>query len=186
MNVYENCPVFENEKFLLRRSLKSDAKDLLKVYSDAAAVPFFNSDNCHGDNFHYSTIEKMESALDFWEMSYQNGYFVRWTILDKAANEAVGTIELFHRDAEDYFTNCGILRLDLRSDFEKSGAIENILPLILGSAFEIFNCDKIATKAVLGAAQRQSALKKLGFKSSCEKLTGNDGTAYGDYFVLLK
>ena len=56
-NVYEECPILENDRFLLRFVTKEDATDLLKVYSDKNALPFFNSDNCHGDNFYYSTKE---------------------------------------------------------------------------------------------------------------------------------
>ena len=52
-DVYENCPAFENDKFLLRFSQLDDAEDLVSVYSDKNALPFFNSDNCHGDNFYY-------------------------------------------------------------------------------------------------------------------------------------
>lgn len=40
INVYKNCPAFENEFYLLRKAEKEDAKDLLKVYSDSKAVPF--------------------------------------------------------------------------------------------------------------------------------------------------
>ena len=43
-DVYEYCPEFENEKFLLRLISAEDSNDLLKVYSDPDAVPFFNSD----------------------------------------------------------------------------------------------------------------------------------------------
>lgn len=59
MNIYEECPVLENDLFLLRMVEENDVKDLLKVYSDINAVPLFNSDNCHGDNFYYETIERM-------------------------------------------------------------------------------------------------------------------------------
>ena len=51
MDVYENCPEFEDENYLLRMVCMEDKKDLLKVYSDKAAVPFFNGDNCGGDGF---------------------------------------------------------------------------------------------------------------------------------------
>lgn len=51
MNVYEKCPVLESENFLLRKVCLEDSDDLLKVYSDEKAVPFFNGDNCHGDDF---------------------------------------------------------------------------------------------------------------------------------------
>ena len=40
MNPYENCPIYENENYLLRLVELSDAPDLLLVYSDEKAVPF--------------------------------------------------------------------------------------------------------------------------------------------------
>ena len=64
--IYEEIPVLENDDYLLRFVTADDANDLLKVYSDKNALPFFNSDNCHGDNFYYSTIERMNEAIQFW------------------------------------------------------------------------------------------------------------------------
>ncbi len=186
MNVYETCPSFENEKYQIRLIQNEDAKSLLKVYSDVKAVPFFNSDNCNGDNFYYETYERMEQAVAFWVDAYKNGWFVRWTVVDKAAGEPVGTIEEFYREADDYFTNCGLLRLDLRSDYEKSEEIENILSLIATPSFDMFGCDKVAVKAISDDKERVKALQNAGFVSTDEKLIGHDGTQYGEYFVLKK
>lgn len=186
MNVYKNCPEFENGKYKLRLINESDAADLLKVYSDVKAVPFFNGDNCHGDNFYYTSSERMKQAVDFWIFSYENGYFVRWSIIDKTTNEVVGSIEEFLRTADDYFTDCGLLRLDLRSDYERSTEISDILSLIVKPSFGIFGCNKIATKAFPAAAGRISALKGLGFVPTQEKLVASDGTKYDNYFVLEK
>ena len=83
MNIYKNCPVLENEDFTIRLFQKEDCDDLLKVYSDKNALPFFNSDNCDGDNFYYSTKERMKEVIDFWTMSYKNGWFTRLSIIDK-------------------------------------------------------------------------------------------------------
>ncbi len=44
----------------------------------------------------------------------------------------------------------------------------------------------IATLAIISATERISALKKLGFKFSKEKLIGYDGTEYDSYFVLYQ
>lgn len=184
-DVYEQVPVFENDNFLLRKVEKtSDAEALLAVYSDRKAVPLFNSDNCHGDLFYYDTKEKMEKALDFWEFSYQQRYFVRWAIIAKCSGKAIGTIELFHRDSEDYFSNCGLLRLDLHSAYETEHNILSILNLIIPDTYEMFLCDKIATKAIPLAAERIRALEKSGFTASEQKLIGNDGiTLYNSYYV---
>ena len=98
----------------------------------------------------------------------------------------IGTIELFHRNAEDYFTECGLLRLDLRSDYETASEIERILSLIVPPAFEMFTCDKVATKVIPEAGERKKALLKMNFVLSSEQLVGYDGTNYNNYFVLCK
>lgn len=185
-NVYKKCPQFENEKYLLRFVSENDCKDLLKVYSDKKAVPFFNSDNCGGDDFHYTTESRMKEAIKYWLWEYRRQGFVRWSIIDKDANEAIGTIELFHRDSNDFFTNCGLLRLDLRSDYEYATDIENVLSLTIEPTFELFDCEKIATKAIPKAKERIKALSNMGFLLSKEKLIGHDGTEYQDYFINKK
>lgn len=193
---YEKCPIYENENYLLRLVETADASDLLQVYSDEKAVPYFNSDNCNGDDFHYTTLERMQSAIDFWLWAYQDKGFVRWAIIDKKAKQAIGTIELFNRGGndqgqdsqsapKDYFNNCGLLRLDLRSDYERSSSIREIMSLIVPPTFELFACQMIATKIPPFAVQRRDAAEQLGFVASEEKLIGGDDhKVYTDYFVL--
>lgn len=185
MNPYETCPTFENENFVLRLVDSTDAADLLLVYSDEKAVPYFNSDNCDGDDFHYTSLERMQSAIAFWQSAYQGHGFVRWAIIDKSIHHAIGTIELFNREAKDYFNNCGLLRLDLRSDYERKESILEILHLIIKPAFELFDCKIMATKIPQFAPERKMAVEQLGFAESTEKLVGgNDQKVYMDYYVL--
>ena len=182
IDVYEQIPIVESEKFLLREINDADANDLLKVYSDVTSVPIFNSDNCVGD-FYITTMQDINIMIDFWRLEYQNKYYVRWAIVDKKTNCAIGTIELFNRKAEDYFNNCGLLRLDLRSDYEKQDIIEDILGIIIPKTKEMFDCEMIATKAILIARERITALEKMGFFFSEEVLVGHDGTNYDSYYV---
>lgn len=185
-NVYEKCPVLENESFRLRLVQEQDAKELLKVYSDEMAVPFFNSDNCYGADFHFTRMEEMEGTIRAWLSEYEGRGFVRWSVIDKASEEVVGTIELFHRDAEDFFTSCGVLRLDLRSDYEEKETIAQILMLITEPAYEMFECSMIATKAIPAAKERRRALEETGYCTTEEKVIGHDGTEYGDYWICRK
>lgn len=187
MNPYENCPVYENERYLLRLVEPGDAPDLLRVYSDEKAVPLFNGDNCHGDDFHYTTLERMQSAVEFWLSAYGGGGFVRWAVVDRKSRQAVGTIELFLRRAEDYFDNCGLLRLDLRSDYETEEAVSDILSQIVPPAWELFGCEMIATKIPPCAGARRAAAERMGFEASEEKLIGgDDGRSYSDYYILRR
>lgn len=186
-NPYEKCPVLENETYLLRLVEVADTSDLLCVYSDEKAVPFFNSDNCHGDDFHYTTLERMERAIKYWHEEYKRKGFVRWAIVDKSISKAVGTIELFNRRAKDFFNNCGLLRLDVGSGYEKAENIAEILSLIVPAAFELFDCRMVATKVPPFALERKRAVEQAGFVASKKILKGGeDGKVYRDYFVCYK
>ena len=184
MDVYETCPVLHSEHLTLRLVERGDAPALLKVYSDEKAVPLFNSDNCHGDDFHYTTLERMLQAVDFWLDSYRHRYFVRWTVLE--GDEPIGTVELFHREAADAFNHHGILRLDLRSDREHAEVIGELLALLSLHAYDLFGCCILATKGPAFAAERCQALRTQGYMPSASLLVGGDGTEYGDYWVRAK
>jgi ribosomal-protein-alanine N-acetyltransferase len=184
-DVYENCPAFENDKFLLRFSQLDDAEDLVSVYSDKNALPFFNSDNCHGDNFYYPNEDRMRQAIKFWLSSYSSKWFVRWTIIDKEKHEAIGTIEVFHRSANNNFNHVGVLRLDLKSEYETSEEIFTIMNLIVPPTFDLFECEEIITKVPVYAVERIEAMKRVGFKKSTKLLVGTmDGYAYKDYWTI--
>ena len=187
MNVYDSCPTFEDERFLLRFVKKDDADDLLEVYSDKNALPFFNSDNCDGDNLYYPDKVKMNSAIDFWLRSYETKWFVRWTIIDKIISKAIGTIEMFHRVADDDFNHAGVMRLDVGSDYEKSDILHELFELFIPSAYELFDCNEIITKIPVYAVERINAAQSFGFTKSEKLLIGtNDHYAYNNYWTINK
>ncbi|CDE53624.1 putative uncharacterized protein [Roseburia sp. CAG:303] len=134
------------------------------------------------NGFYYTTMEEMKDTIAFWKREYQNRYYVRWAIIDKNDNCAIGTIELFNRKTKDYFNNCGLLRLDLRSDYEKQDIIEDILGLIIPETRDMFACEMIATKAISIAKERIKALEHKGFCLSEESVIGHDGTKYNSYY----
>lgn len=70
-DVYQDCPVFDDGNYCLLLAAEDDAEDLLKVYSDEKSVPFFNSDNCGADDFHYTSLEKMKEAVSYWLWEYE-------------------------------------------------------------------------------------------------------------------
>ena len=158
----------EGENYLVRKLEVRDTSDLLSVYSDEKSVPLFNSDNCNGDDFHYTSLERMQHAVEFWLWSYTNKYFVRFSIIDKRIQKVIRTIELFHRDSKDYFNRCGLLRLDLKRDYD------------------LFDCDMVATKIPTFAGERKAAAVQNGFFATDKALVGgDDGKVYTNYYVRL-
>ena len=182
-NVYEKCPTFENERWLLRFVEIADAEDLLKVYGAKNALPFFNSDNCDGDNFYYNTKEKMDKAIDFWFYSYNEKWFVRRAIIEKSTGKAIGTIEMFKRLSEDAFNETAILRLDVGSSYEKSDVLKEIMTLIIPHAFEMFDCKQLVTKIPLYAVERAAAAQAFGLEKTDKLLVAKDGVPFNGYWI---
>ena len=186
MNIYENCPVIENNDFLIRLIDQKDADNLLMVYSDKNALPYFNSDNCNGSNFYCKTKEDIGNAIKFWLIEYyENKAFVRFSIVDKKDEKAIGTIEMFRRESQDYYKDCGLMRVDVRSDYENTQSLYKILSLVVEPFYDWFECSAIATKAPLYAVDRIEALEKMNFQKSPEPMVGKN-MIYGDYWIRSK
>lgn len=183
MNIYECCPSIEGGNFLLRLTEPQDAEDLLNVYSDKNALPFFNSDNCDGDIFYYPTLQRMSEAVSFWDYAYKNGWFVRLSIIEKKTDKAIGTAELCVRVSDDIFNNAGILRIDVASGYEKSGILQELFLLTAPKLNELLGCDKVITKVPAYAVERADAAIKAGFKKSEHLLVGKTGFCYDGYWI---
>ena len=162
-NVYEVCPTYKNTHITLRQTNLDETEELLNCYSDKKAVPFFNPDNCHGDDLHYISKERMKQAIEFWNYSYSNHYFVRWTIILNSTSEVIGTIEMFHRLADDDFNHYGVLRIDLKSKYENQKVIDAILEIANDSFYCLFDVKSILTKAFPTSIERLISLKKNGY-----------------------
>ena len=178
IDIYQECPMYKTKLITLSHTKMEDAQGLLKCYSDEKAVPFFNSDNCNGDNFRYTTLERMEKAIDVWNFCYKNKDFVRWTVILNDKNEEIGTIEMFKRIADDEFNHYGLLRIDLQSNYEKQPIINNILEIVNENFYKIFNVQAILTKAIPDANERCSSLVQKGYKTINRKFM-----IYDNYFI---
>ena len=187
MDIYESCPVLENDTFIVRLIEEKDADDLWLVYSDKNALPYFNSDSCNGDNFYCEIKDYMKSAIKYWlQEYYEYRGFVRFSIIEKKDGKAIGTIEMFKRKSEDGYNNCGLMRIDVRSDYEKTKVIYDILSLVVTPFYDWFACSDIITKARVYAIERIEALKRMNFTKSLEPLVGHDDLFYYDYWIRKK
>lgn len=180
-HVYESCPTFTSGTLMLRLIAPGDTEDLLQVYSDPGNVPYFNGDNCHGDTFYYPTMERMQQAVDFWVYSYQHGYFVRWSVVERQT--VIGTVECFYRGPSDDLGDSALLRIDLRRDRDTPRINGAILDMLLPQLKSLFGGHIAVIKAPAIAASRIAALTERGFTLSGEKLVGEGGETYGDYWI---
>lgn len=156
-NVYAQCPVYETESFIFRLVKVEDAEDLLACYSDEETVSKLNSDYCTSD-FFYKTKEEMEKCIKFWLEEYEKRYYVRFAVILKLRQHAVGTIEIFGGEA-------GVLRIDLAKKYNTKDNITEIAKLAIKTFAEDFEIRSIKIKTG-NTPERIKWLENLGFVSS--------------------
>jgi len=158
---YVNCPAYWGKRFYLRLVSPDDAFDLLKCYGDPEARKFFNSDNCNSD-FYWSTEDDVRAYIEGWISAYKNGGFIRYSVIDRQINQVIGTIEIFGGKNGGLRDGHGILRIDVRSEYENEESLGELL-VISDQFFYDFNSGKIITKAIPEAAARRNALAQNGY-----------------------
>lgn len=90
-----------------------------------------------------------------------------------------GTIAFWKREYQSkYYVLWAIIE-----KYEKQDIIEDILGIIIPETKNMFDCEIIATKAIMIAEERIKALEEMGFYLSEEAVIGHDGTKYGAYYV---
>jgi len=163
-NPYVRCSIFHTQNFILRLISEKDAKDLLACYSDPKSQEYFNVDNFPHD-CRFNTVDEMINCIKFWLMEYSQEAYVRFCIVDKSMNKAIGTIEMFGMIGK-YKTDPGILRVDIASNYENINYLSELFSVCVENFYELFKVNTIATKAIAKANDRVTILKKLGFCSS--------------------
>ena len=123
-------------------------------------------------------------AYGIWHMAYENGWFVRLSIVDKATASVIGTVECCLRVSDDAFDHMGILRIDVRSDYEEEKVLYELFSLITPELYELLGCKGVLTKAPIFAVERIKAIRKAGFTKSEHMLIGKAGFAYDGYWTI--
>jgi len=161
---------YASDHFILRQVRQEDAPALLECYSDPAAVALMNDDNCNS-GFLCPALENMREYIQCWNQEYRDCMYIRPAILHKITGQALGTMEVFGGEP-------GVLRLDLRADWERPEVLAELLGLAVREFPQDFDMGGLVTKAVPKAAARRKALEDLGF-------SGPEGfRGYGDYYRM--
>lgn len=157
---YRSCPTLESEHFILRLVSETDAEDLLVCYSDPKAWEIFNTDRCTSD-FRYGTLAEMMECIRLWLDAYRDKFYIRFSVLNKATQKPVGTVEMFGSLIAK--GRGGVLRIDVCSAYETKEFISELLRLADDHFFALFNVERIISKAIPTAIERIEALRSAGF-----------------------
>jgi len=162
MNPYKQCPTYETQSFIIRLVKEEDAQDLLSCYSDPKAQALFNIDGFPHD-CKFNSSEEMLKYIKFWLKEYAQEAYVRFSIIEKSTNKAIGTIEMFGMVGR-YKTDPGILRVDIASVYENEVYLKEIFDICITNFHSLFEVKTITTKAPPIATTRIQVLHEAGFK----------------------
>lgn len=174
--IFEVCPIFESARFQLRLVSLEDSWDLLECYSDTKAIEIFNNDNC-GTDFNFNNIKEVHDLISLWLKEYKEKKYIRFSIFDFLTHKVIGTTEIFRKDFEN--KKIGVLRLDVKSEFEKNQYLNELFQLVDKSFKDIFNYNSLITKSVPHAKERIKTLTSQNF----EELEKNDIMPYEHYYI---
>jgi hypothetical protein len=174
---YDKCPEYESARFRLRLVSANDAEDLFLCYGDPEAQKYFNSDNCDTD-FKFATLDHMRAYIGGWLGAYKSRSYIRYAVVDKQIGKAIGTIEIFGGGPGGERDEYGILRVDVRREYENEESLDELLK-ISDSFFYNMNTESFLTKAVPEAVHRAAALAQNGYVPA---VTG-DGEKHEHYFM---
>ena len=170
LNPFEECPTFTTKSFTIRLITEDDSESLFKCYNDQTAVELMNDDNCDF-GFYVDSQEKMSETIGYWLDFYNKGYFIRFSIVDNATGEAIGTIEGFVGES-------GVLRVDIASAYEKADYLSEIFVFAKDNFHALFGNEYLVTKAISKAVERRQALEMNGWEFI------NTFKTYPDYYQI--
>ncbi|MBQ8186403.1 MAG: GNAT family N-acetyltransferase [Clostridia bacterium] len=161
MNPFDNCPTYETVRFTLRLVTPGDAADLLACYREPTQSTIYNSDNCDY-GYGMQTEDEMRGAIERWLEEYRERCFIRYTVTDRETSGAIGTIEVFPGFKPENMPIHGVLRIDLRREYETTDILTELM-MLTDTLFAPFDCEKIVTRVSPDAPERIIAAEKCGF-----------------------
>lgn len=169
---YNACPVYEGSRFRLRLIAEDDAEALLPCYRTPTAAVTANAEGC---SFGYGaqTVEAQRGVIRGWLDAYAAREFVRLSIVDKAADKPVGTVELCCVGKD------GRLRIDLPAVYERADCLAELLETA-DAFFADFGCARLLVRsldeAVLRAAGYTPCPQANGFWEKAHPATAENET----------
>ncbi|HML47343.1 MAG TPA: GNAT family N-acetyltransferase [Clostridia bacterium] len=164
-NPYVQCPTFETEHFIVRLIEEKDADDLLICYGDPEVRRILNTDNCPPVDYRSEMSLLIREWIGKWiGKDYAGGYFIRFSIIDKQTDRAVGTMEVYDGKYGRSDRTTGILRIDIAAIYEKDKYLTELFRAANDIFFDIFHAEKIVYQAFPELSERISALSKSGFR----------------------
>ena len=153
-NIFNSFPEFESERFLFRKILLSDVKDLLLIRSNDDVMRFM-------DVTRFESIADAEKWVHSVSESYDKETGIMWGIVEKLSNSFVGYFGFWRMIPEHYRAEIGYA---LKPECWGKGYMYETINRMAGFGFENMKLHSIEANVNPANEKSKKVLEKIGFK----------------------
>jgi len=150
---FKDFPKLETERFILRKGVVDDSKDLFELYSNENVVKYLPLKL-------FDSIEDAIGEINWYEKIFKEQIGLRWVIEETMTQKVIGTCGYLNYEKEHNRIEIGY---DLKPEYWGKGIMQEALSKIIHFAFTSMKINKIEAKIEPENKSSIKLLEKLGF-----------------------
>jgi len=146
---FKDFPKLETERFILRKGVVNDSKDLFELYSNENVVKYLPLKL-------FDSVEDAIDEINWYEKIFKEQIGLRWVIEETMTQKVIGTCGYLNYEKEHNRIEIGY---DLKPEYWGKGIMQEALSKIIHFAFTSMKINKIEAKI---EPENKSSIKLLG------------------------
>jgi len=150
---FKDFPKLETERFILRKGVVNDSKDLFELYSNENVVKYLPLKL-------FDSVEDAIDEINWYEKIFKEQIGLRWVIEETMTQKVIGTCGYLNYEKEHKRIEIGY---DLKPEYWGKGIMQEALSKIIHFAFTSMKINKIEAKIEPENKSSIKLLEKLDF-----------------------
>jgi len=150
---FKDFPKLETERFILRKGVVDDSKDLFELYSNENVVKYLPLKL-------FDSVEDAIDEINWYEKIFKEQIGLRWVIEETMTQKVIGTCGYLNYEKEHNRIEIGY---DLKPEYWGKGIMQEALSKIIHFAFTSMKINKIEAKIEPENKSSIKLLEKLDF-----------------------
>ena len=151
---FENFPVLETERLILRKLEFTDASDLQLIRSDERVMIYMDAER-------HLTIEHSEKSISEKLKMYKEKTGILWAIIEKSTGKFIGDFAFFKIDHKNSRAEIGYT---LKPEYWKKGLMKEVMNSTFRFGFTNFNLHSLEANINPKNENSRKILIKMGFQ----------------------
>lgn len=167
VKIIQEIPTIESKLVVLRKMRSDDAEHLYQYYNNKNVYQYLDWNGP-------SSVENAVAIIQRWNKGFQDGWIIRFAIVEKETDRIIGTI--FLNNFEEKRAEIGY---ELSEAYWNKGIMSDAMKLVLGLGFHKLGFVRIQAFVCEENIASKQLLKKLNFKEEgylrqfeCHSVTG--------------